>query len=183
MTAARLLALLLALAGAVPAAAAAQRSAEAYVCQLSGRCGPARPTGDAVRQAMQNGFRLGEDGDAAPPPPRVERRAALSVGFRSGSATLAPGAEADLRVIAAALTDRRLAGRRFRIEGHTDASGSAARNLWLSQARATTVATRLAALGVDRRRLQAVGYGSARPLPGVPRTAAANRRVEAVALP
>jgi len=53
---------------------------------------------------------------------------------------------------------------KLRIEGHTDSSGRAKKNLKLSQNRAESVATWLAAHGTDRTRLATVGYGDTRPL-------------------
>ena len=53
---------------------------------------------------------------------------------------------------------------KLRIEGHTDSSGRAKKNLKLSKDRAESVATWLAAHGVDRLRLATVGYGDTRPL-------------------
>ena len=51
------------------------------------------------------------------------------------------------------------------IEGHTDTSGSAAYNKKLSQKRADAVANLLVEqYGIDRSRVQAMGYGEERPL-------------------
>jgi outer membrane protein OmpA-like peptidoglycan-associated protein len=70
--------------------------------------------------------------------------------------------------------------RRVAIEGHTDNQGDDARNLQLSDRRATSVMTWLTQHGIDAARLEAHGYGETRPLasndtrPG----RAQNRRVE-----
>jgi outer membrane protein OmpA-like peptidoglycan-associated protein len=73
--------------------------------------------------------------------------------------------------------------RRVRIEGHTDDKEAPAKKLQaLSQARATAVRDALMKRGVEGDRLQAVGYGAARPT-DTGKTAAAhakNRRVELV---
>ncbi len=53
---------------------------------------------------------------------------------------------------------------KLRIEGHTDSSGRAKKNLKLSRDRAESVATWLAAHGTDRNRLTTVGFGDTRPL-------------------
>ncbi len=66
------------------------------------------------------------------------------------------------------------------IEGHTDTSGSAARNRRLSQERADAVRSYLVLKGVAPERLQAKGYGGAKPV-GDNKTAEGreqNRRVE-----
>ena len=73
-----------------------------------------------------------------------------------------------------------LVNMRFRIEGHTDAVGSRAGNVALSQRRAQSVADFLIAMGVPRSRLDVRGYGPDRPLPGTSGASAQNRRVEAV---
>ncbi|WP_296804751.1 OmpA family protein [Thiocapsa sp.] len=67
-----------------------------------------------------------------------------------------------------------------RVEGHTDRSGSATKNLELSQERARSVKDALAATGVDADRIEIVGMGETRPI-DEGRTAEArqrNRRVE-----
>ena len=53
---------------------------------------------------------------------------------------------------------------KLRIEGHTDSSGSAPRNLKLSQDRAETVAKWLAAHEIERARLATVGLGQTKPI-------------------
>jgi OOP family OmpA-OmpF porin len=69
------------------------------------------------------------------------------------------------------------------IEGHTDADGSKAANLKLSQARAESVRSYIInKFGIDGSRISAKGYGSAKPV--APNKSAAdkakNRRIEAV---
>lgn len=68
------------------------------------------------------------------------------------------------------------------VRGHTDDRGTDAYNLRLSQRRAEEVVDALVAMGVDRSRLRAVGFGKSRPL--VPNTSeenrARNRRTEFV---
>ena len=123
----------------------------------------------------------------APPAPKPVRpvrvgSADLGLTFEPASATLTEASKARLAVYASALGSPKLAARRLRIEGHTDASGSARSNLDLSQRRAQAVADYLVQNGVDRQRLDVSGFGSSRPLPGVAPQAAANRRVMAVLL-
>ncbi|WP_407659994.1 Ig-like domain-containing protein [Hyalangium gracile] len=69
---------------------------------------------------------------------------------------------------------------KLRIEGHTDDKGDDGANLVLSRTRAEAVRDRLALEGVDAARLEAVGYGEARPI--APNKTAKgrekNRRVE-----
>ena len=69
---------------------------------------------------------------------------------------------------------------KIRVEGHTDDVGKEDRNLDLSQRRAESVLRELVKLGVSADRLEAVGYGEARPIDSN-RTEAGrerNRRVE-----
>lgn len=118
----------------------------------------------------------------APVKPVQVGAADLKLTFVSGSAILTDPAKARLARYAAVLGGPKLAGRRIRIEGHTDASGSAKANLELSRRRAQAVADFLVVSGIEARRLEVVGLGSARPLPGIAPQAAENRRVMAVLL-
>ena len=155
---------------AASAAPAQQRTADDYVCLLSGECGDAAParSGAHGRFAIASGPRAPVD---------------LRLSFASGSATLTPAAQTEARVLAAALARPALVRRRLRIEGHTDSVGGRAANLSLSQRRATAVVAFLEHRGVARSRLVAVGYGPDRPLPDLPASAPANRRVVAALLP
>ena len=70
--------------------------------------------------------------------------------------------------------------KKIRIEGHTDDVGSDIANLKLSQARANSVADAIASRGVERSRLDAVGFGEMRPKESndTDDGRASNRRVE-----
>jgi OmpA-OmpF porin, OOP family len=114
--------------------------------------------------------------------PAAVGAADLKLSFMPGSAILTADAKARLMKYAAALNNAKLASRRVRIEGHTDASGSARSNQSLSQRRAQSVADFLIANGVPAGRFEVVGYGSSKPLAGVPGDSPANRRVMAVLL-
>lgn len=69
---------------------------------------------------------------------------------------------------------------RIRIDGHTDAVGTAEYNLDLSQRRANSVKAYLVSQGIDERRMLATGYGLDRPVASneTPEGRAENRRVE-----
>ena len=110
-------------------------------------------------------------------PPSVD----LAVNFAFNSAELTTDAEITLSNLGQALGDARLAGYRFKIEGHTDSVGSDAYNLALSDRRAASVKTYLVRHhAIDPARLDAVGYGERRLAdPGDPE-AAINRRVRVV---
>ena len=101
----------------------------------------------------------------------------LLINFEKDSAELSEAAKANLTEFSGALKDPRLAVARFSVEGYTDASGTEAHNLGLSERRAQSVIVFLGNLGVDTTKLIAKGMGESRP-----RTADAfdptNRRVE-----
>lgn len=102
---------------------------------------------------------------------------ALPIGFEPGSSRLASGANAYIDPIASLL--RADPSIRLAIEGHTDASGSAQRNLMLSWDRAMTVFKLLVKrYGIDPTRLQPVGKGSMELMDSVNPEGAANRRVQ-----
>lgn len=104
----------------------------------------------------------------------------MQLTFPLGSADLTPGAQAEARAFAKAMQAPQMAGMRFAIEGHTDATGQHDRNMTLSQARAQSVVDYLVSQGIDASRLTAKGYGPDRPIRGTRPTAPANRRVEFV---
>nr|WP_294526688.1 OmpA family protein [uncultured Rhodopila sp.] len=66
---------------------------------------------------------------------------------------------------------------KLRVEGHTDAVGSVAYNVFLSEKRALSVGEYLVAQGVDPARLEVVGRGMAEPLVSN-KYDAVNRRVQ-----
>lgn len=104
------------------------------------------------------------------------------VTFETDSAKLRPESREILDRVAESL--RAWPEIRVEVQGHTDASGSTAHNLALSQARADAVRIHLAGRGVDPSRLTAKGYGESRPIaPNATREGKAkNRRVELVKL-
>jgi OmpA-OmpF porin, OOP family len=104
-------------------------------------------------------------------------RAGQQITFVSGSAMLSPHAKLVAQKLATSMMRPDKAGLRYRIEGHTDAIGTRERNLELSRQRAQSVVSYLGSLGVDTRKLDIAGLGFDQPLPGLPKTAAANRRV------
>ena len=75
-------------------------------------------------------------------------------------------------------SDRRI--RRVEVVGHADQIGAEAHNVRLSERRAASVVEWLVSHGFARRRLVAVGRGSAQPLVqgGSPEQLGTNRRVE-----
>jgi outer membrane protein OmpA-like peptidoglycan-associated protein len=105
-----------------------------------------------------------------------------NITFETDSATLTAQGRAVVANVATILQAHPTV--RVRIEGHTDSTGTPARNLALSQARAETVRTTLASLGVDPARMATAGFGATRPLvpDTTPENQAINRRVQFVVL-
>jgi len=100
--------------------------------------------------------------------------------FRSGEATLMPGAQTKLDQVADALLASR--NRNIVVEGFTDSQGSDQSNLELSQRRADAVRSYLVQRGLPSSRLEARGIGEGRPVADNESSEgrANNRRVEIV---
>jgi outer membrane protein OmpA-like peptidoglycan-associated protein len=157
------------------------------------RTAPAQPAATAQPQparvaSPQGRFAIAHTPTTSPNPPRptfhVQQvgRADLSIGFVSGSATLTDSGRQLANTFLQALRAPSLAGKRFQIGGHTDAVGSRATNLDLSQRRAQALVDYLVEQGANRTQFVAKGFGYDRPLRGTNPRAAANRRVEVVKL-
>jgi outer membrane protein OmpA-like peptidoglycan-associated protein len=101
------------------------------------------------------------------------------VEFDFNSATIRPESFSILDQVALTLKANPQLSR-VRVEGHTDDRGSDEYNRDLSQRRSESVMRYLVQKGVDAKRLEAIGYGEARPL--IPEQTeearAKNRRVE-----
>ena len=100
--------------------------------------------------------------------------------FESGKATVLTDSFSLLaQVVDAIVSD---GFKRIRIEGHTDNRGNGKSNLRLSEQRARAVAQYLERSGIERERLETVGFGDSRPI--APNLTAhgreLNRRVELV---
>lgn len=107
----------------------------------------------------------------------------LTVGFENNSAVLETDALINLDRLGTALSDPKLAGKKFRIGGHTDAKGSDRRNLILSERRAKTVREYLVKhFKIPANNLVATGYGRTKPLDPKDPESPVNRRVEVVNL-
>jgi outer membrane protein OmpA-like peptidoglycan-associated protein len=98
--------------------------------------------------------------------------------FESGSATLTEGSMGTLDIVFESLMNN--PGVNIEIRGYTDAVGSAATNLDLSQRRADAVKNYLIDRGIDFNRLRSIGYGEASPIApnDTPEGRAQNRRIE-----
>ena len=82
------------------------------------------------------------------------------VKFEAGSDKIGAAADASLRLLADYLKGKKVITL-VRVEGHTAAGREGAQGL--SERRALAVARRLAELGVDCKRLVAVGFGDSKP--------------------
>jgi outer membrane protein OmpA-like peptidoglycan-associated protein len=100
--------------------------------------------------------------------------------FDTNEATLKPEAKITIAKLSGIML--LMAELNVRIEGHTDATGSAAYNMKLSQQRAESVLAFLTESGLASGRMTAVGYGMERPLADNTTAdgRARNRRVELV---
>ena len=85
--------------------------------------------------------------------------------FRPGEFQTTPESRPVLDAIASALKTVS-ADKMVVIEGHSDAGGDEAENVRLSQARAEFVVNAIVRRGVDASRVQAIGWGSSKPLVG-----------------
>ncbi len=109
----------------------------------------------------------------APPPVQFD----LLANFEFNSDRLTQAAKENLDQFAKAIKDPRLAGSKFEIDGHTDATGPEDYNLGLSERRADAVVSYLASDGIDPSVLVAKGFGKTKPRVANPYSPA-NRRVE-----
>jgi outer membrane protein OmpA-like peptidoglycan-associated protein len=101
----------------------------------------------------------------------------MLINFDLDSANLTEQARQNLDEFAKALHNDQLSGARFVVEGYTDARGSDAYNLGLSERRAQAVTEFLYEKGVTQDKVSAVGKGEANPRVADPLDAV-NRRVE-----
>jgi outer membrane protein OmpA-like peptidoglycan-associated protein len=105
----------------------------------------------------------------------------LEVFFNFDSAEITPEALPILKKLGAALSDEKLKGSVFLVGGHTDAKGSDAYNLSLSDQRAKSVAGFLIEnFHLDPKQLVAMGFGEEKLKNPENPLAAENRRVQVV---
>jgi OmpA-OmpF porin, OOP family len=106
--------------------------------------------------------------------------ALYGINFATNSAAITPDSDKVLGEIAALLKDH--ADWKITVEGHTDNVGAKAANQTLSQKRAESVVTWLAAHEIERPRLAAAGFGDTKPVQDntTDEGRAKNRRVELV---
>ena len=112
----------------------------------------------------------------------ADGRVAIQVNFAVDKADILADSQPQIEQVLALL--REDPALRLSIDGHTDASGDAAHNLRLSEARASSVVAALTGQGIDASRLEAKGHGQAQPVAdnATDDGRAKNRRVELVRL-
>ena len=112
----------------------------------------------------------------------VVRQIDLVVPFDFDSTRLQAASRPQLQRLAEAMGSARLATTRFKVQGHTDARGTAAYNDDLSARRARAVAEFLQTHGVAADRLHAEGKGASELLDPARPESPDNRRVRIVAM-
>ena len=101
---------------------------------------------------------------------------ARTIRFEESSAVIDRASGALIDEVAETL--RPCLGSIIAITGHTDSSGSEATNMALSRERANAVRDALIARGIPEDGLRSRGFGSTRPVPGLPPADPSNRRIE-----
>jgi outer membrane protein OmpA-like peptidoglycan-associated protein len=110
-------------------------------------------------------------------------RLALNILFDFDQDTLTSDARGVCDTLGRALVSPQLAGKTFRLEGHTDAKGTYEYNIDLSQRRANRVqAYLLDNFPISPSQLVTEAFGESRPLPNLDPENGRNRRVEVVNL-
>ena len=103
----------------------------------------------------------------------------IKIEFANNKYSLSRQAKTNLDTLASVLKDGEGKGLKFEVSGHTNATGRAEYNDWLSQQRADAVTTYLIKdKGIPASMLEAWGAGSKDPLPGVDPKDGRNRRVQ-----
>jgi len=112
----------------------------------------------------------------------ADGRVAIEVNFAVDKADILPDSQPQIEQVLALL--REDPSLRLSIDGHTDATGDAAHNQRLSEARAKSVVAALASQGIEASRLEAKGHGQSQPVADndTDEGRAKNRRVELVRL-
>jgi len=98
--------------------------------------------------------------------------------FETGSSGISPQLESEIKTLAAIMKNN--PSMTVEIAGHTDNTGDAADNKELSMLRAQKIKAMLASEGVEKSRIEANGYGQAKPIAGndTEEGREKNRRVE-----
>ena len=186
------------------AAPASDKSSDQIVCELSGDCGQTDTAGTEQARPENRGFSIARRaGTAAPAAGSRERlierpaakpadagrmtaklatagRSNAAITFVAGSSEMTADGKRQALQFLTAIKAPQLSGKRFDVNGYTDASGNPATNRALSQKRAQSVVDFLVSNGANRGQLAAHGYGSDKLLDSSNPASPANRRVEFV---
>ncbi|MBB3212918.1 outer membrane protein OmpA-like peptidoglycan-associated protein [Herbaspirillum sp. Sphag1AN] len=106
----------------------------------------------------------------------------LNIQFDYNSSRITVASQQILNALIVAMRSEELAQLKFRIEGHTDSTGTAEYNQKLSQQRADEVRRVLVAAHINGDRLSTEGKGASDPLNPNDTSAAENRRVRIVSV-
>ena len=154
------------LVGLFPAAAIAQADRERFSVEtIVEKLAPAPKTRGLTRNLV-------------PTPTKLD----LTIHFEFDSNKLQDKSKPQLGDLAAAMKTERLVEMKFRVEGHTDAKGTATYNEALSKRRADAVVNYLAQRGIYNARLQPEGKGFTELSNTAEPFSASNRRVSIVTL-
>lgn len=105
----------------------------------------------------------------------------MTINFEFNSDQISGDSQRTMATLAEALASPQLSDRKFTVVGHTDAKGSGAYNLSLSERRAASVRAYLVEHGIDADRLTAEGKGESQLLNPRNPNSGVNRRVEIIA--
>lgn len=131
---------------------------------------------DSAMPEPAKAVKAGPTDCSALPPDAKAKAVDFAIQFKVGSADLTPAAEQTLSDIGKILS--MAPDRCVLVEGHTDSTGNADKNLALSRDRAASVVRFIAEKGgVDRKRLVPSGKGSSDPLNNLDPRDPKNRRV------
>lgn len=131
---------------------------------------------EALRKATQGtDITVVRDGN------QIQLVAPSEVTFDVSSAAIKPGFYKVLNDVSASI--QAYPSTAIDIIGHASTDGSDSYNQSLSEQRALSVQTYLQGQGINPIRMKAYGLGETRPLPGIPGTDPANRRVEIILTP
>ena len=132
--------------------------AQEYDMTEAGTAAPSKD--DIIRALTPRPPLLNRSIDGRPPPPMKLRAIPLRIQFELDSYELTDAARESLNNLGSALVSEALSAYRFRVEGHTDATGGEGYNQLLSTKRANGVRNYLISIfEMGAERLESVGRG------------------------
>jgi outer membrane protein OmpA-like peptidoglycan-associated protein len=203
-------ALLVSISAAAQAGPQAQKSSDQIICEISGDCSAVDSSLATKEQGATRGFRIVGPSNGANASPAAKASSSthlvtspaatsaprsitrprsvargighsdLAINFQMGSSALTESGKSQASEFLKAMSSPQLAGKRFKVIGHTDSVGGKDYNLDLSRKRAAAVVDYLVQSGASRDKLDPEGVGFSDPVDRAHPAAAANRRVEFV---